>query len=419
MSIKRSHLESTDPSLYTMTMVNSPLVQCPLAVRMALDLEQATGFGFQSSFLSDEDKDDGRIIFAGFSMTPEASEKLWASRTSPFSKQAEDDALASYLRDNTQSKTVKVEDYLAHKFLSIHYTEWECIPLIFQAMLLRCEFNIWPHIPTGKLQCTFHPGDTFSWEQMELKTITNFRHHAALLTTNRDNGLIGAFNTIGCPQPWLYHWNWHTQQGKDLCAALRHLLGMTPNWKRTPVCRYLFPTFDEICQKYHILHRGQWSAYEPSNHKVGEPITIKGRSIDKIERGGLVEQTYCDDDPSIEVLCTQTGPILPIKDEESKTLPQKPKKEDADDDNDMIELCMICMERPPNTLVLPCQHCVVCKECSEKLGDTPVAKKCVRCMRSITSILHDEIPPSSSSADHGNGPPAVVFEPYIADEDDE
>ena len=49
--------------------------------------------------------------------------------------------------------------------------------------------------------------------------------------------------------------------------------------------------------------------------------------------------------------------------------------------------CVVCMERPPDTLVLPCGHCVVCVECSKKLktSDT-VAHLCVYCKQKIEGI---------------------------------
>ena len=71
----------------------------------------------------------------------------------------------------------------------------------------------------------------------------------------------------------------------------------------------------------------------------------------------------------------------------------------SDNNNDIIEdtmeipveeedtECMICMDNPADTMVLPCEHCVVCKECSEQLKDTHDAKICVRCRREITDIL--------------------------------
>ena len=49
--------------------------------------------------------------------------------------------------------------------------------------------------------------------------------------------------------------------------------------------------------------------------------------------------------------------------------------------------CMICLDSQANTMVLPCEHCVVCKDCSDKLVFTNDAKICVRCRRPITHVL--------------------------------
>ena len=52
--------------------------------------------------------------------------------------------------------------------------------------------------------------------------------------------------------------------------------------------------------------------------------------------------------------------------------------------------CMICFERPPNTLVLPCQHCVVCRQCSVQLRSTADRDRCVQCRREIDEVVQDE-----------------------------
>ncbi len=52
------------------------------------------------------------------------------------------------------------------------------------------------------------------------------------------------------------------------------------------------------------------------------------------------------------------------------------------------ELCVVCDEREANTMVLPCNHCKVCKECSDKLKtDKLNSDKCVYCRTPITNVL--------------------------------
>lgn len=72
--------------------------------------------------------------------------------------------------------------------------------------------------------------------------------------------------------------------------------------------------------------------------------------------------------------------------EEVKMEVDKEKKKD-DEPND----CIICCTNKANTLVLPCMHVVVCKECSNKLEtDELNAHKCVMCRQNIESVLEDQ-----------------------------
>lgn len=65
-----------------------------------------------------------------------------------------------------------------------------------------------------------------------------------------------------------------------------------------------------------------------------------------------------------------------------------PKQQEEEDD---LEECMICLSNRPDTLVVPCMHRVVCRECSEKLQHTPDRGMCVRCRREVEAIYHDEV----------------------------
>lgn len=49
--------------------------------------------------------------------------------------------------------------------------------------------------------------------------------------------------------------------------------------------------------------------------------------------------------------------------------------------------CVVCLAKKPNTMVLPCSHCVACKECSDELKNTSFKDKCVLCQRKIEHVL--------------------------------
>lgn len=55
-----------------------------------------------------------------------------------------------------------------------------------------------------------------------------------------------------------------------------------------------------------------------------------------------------------------------------------------------LEGCIICNSAPIETLVLPCGHSVVCKECSNQLKNTNNAKLCIYCRQEITDVIKDE-----------------------------
>jgi hypothetical protein len=67
--------------------------------------------------------------------------------------------------------------------------------------------------------------------------------------------------------------------------------------------------------------------------------------------------------------------------------------EDNEDNNVIAEdeeeefLCIICMENPPDTMVLPCRHVTVCRRCSALLPNTADRYTCCRCRNSIYKVV--------------------------------
>jgi hypothetical protein len=51
------------------------------------------------------------------------------------------------------------------------------------------------------------------------------------------------------------------------------------------------------------------------------------------------------------------------------------------------DLCMCCMDRPADTMVLPCEHAVVCSDCSRQLEATNNSWLCIKCRQPITHKL--------------------------------
>jgi hypothetical protein len=83
-----------------------------------------------------------------------------------------------------------------------------------------------------------------------------------------------------------------------------------------------------------------------------------------MDRDVIVLSDRDDDDDGDGDDRTQSKPPVPVNDE-----------------------CCVCYERPANTIVLPCEHVVCCKQCSDQLQYTPNARLCIKCRQPIKHIL--------------------------------
>lgn len=80
------------------------------------------------------------------------------------------------------------------------------------------------------------------------------------------------------------------------------------------------------------------------------------------------------------------SPTRNEKEEEHKVKQEEKKKEEEEHEP---RECLVCCERIADTLVLPCNDCVVCKKCSEGLRKTNDNATCLRCRRPIHTVLWD------------------------------
>lgn len=65
------------------------------------------------------------------------------------------------------------------------------------------------------------------------------------------------------------------------------------------------------------------------------------------------------------------------------------KEDTPDADRDARQTCFICLDKPADTLVLPCMHSCVCRTCSALLKASNDANVCVQCRRPITGVFKD------------------------------
>lgn len=128
---------------------------------------------------------------------------------------------------------------------------------------------------------------------------------------------------------FFHEWNWKTQEGKEVCVKLRKM------FHRSERCKH--PDRHDYT-KWPIFQNCDWNTLQ----------TVE--SVNNVEE-------------SVEELINRVEES--VEDEE----------------------CMICMDNVADTMVLPCEHCVVCKTCSIRLRSTNDAEICVKCRRPITHVL--------------------------------
>lgn len=378
--------------------VDENLVTC-------LRVEYYNAFGFQADGLDSK----AALIVARVSSTP-------ADRW----REVNNRELAQYVREKTGSQTAQGVEWLGRHYIAIDYTEWNLIPLLFQTLIDRGGLYVTPH---SKLDCAFQQGERFSWNEMERKTIQRFREFA------RDfGGLQNAFDTIGRHSAFKKHYNWHSAEGKQFCTELRAALRKKP--VATKRSHYERPLFDETCRKYHVLHRGEWSAYEPSRERLdifilpqstSSSASYSSSTPSASSSSSAASSSFASSSSaSSSTLSTQrqrqNATLLPpprprqtvvdlTQDDEkeergnAKTLLRKRNREEegeeeegkAQEGNEEEEerVCLVCLDRAPNTLVLPCMHCVVCSTCSRELEHTNDSKTCIKCRRSIQTVCED------------------------------
>lgn len=252
---------------------------------------------------------------------------------------------------------VWITDYLGYNYLTIHASEYNNIPNIIN-VCLSSGFGI---STQTSFQVSFLPGDHFDLQTMEKKRIEQvqklYQTYYETFGSTQSRRSLGEDNTKiiwdiikrQCNiRPMKMHWNWATQEGRDFCTRLRSEMGCRKKISSFED-RFKWPFFDKTCKKYSILHHSEWSKYDLSAFMESTQLT-----------------------PLIEA-SEESHSIKPI---------EVPTTID-------MEGCIICNAAPVETLVLPCGHSVVCKNCSNSLKNTNNAKLCIYCRQEIADVIVD------------------------------
>ncbi len=236
------------------------------------------------------------------------------------------------IRSLSGASTFAHNDWIGHPYITIHWTEYNKHVAVFNAMLeLGISFKT-----TGNLKTYFHAtkDNQYSRQIEEIKAIQQFDKNKKLF----DISLIDYIDLIpGNGRNWLKEWNWVTTEGKNFCKQLRRELRKKPY---------------NLNSKDNYLNWDIFKNYNPNTLQSIVPEVV-------------------DSSPSESEIQDSPSPLVSQDEDEMS------------DDN----ICMICMDNVANTMVLPCEHCVVCTECSVRLRDTADKETCVRCRRRIAHIL--------------------------------
>lgn len=343
----------------------------PQEVKNAFYAEECNGFGFQSVGAGPP----GTIIFV----------QIYHSDLIDLIDERTLSSTISRIVPNTT--TLQGFDFLGRSFVGIHYSEWESIPSVIQ-WLLDNHYSLSLH---NKLKSYFREGEIFSWKTAEQKTIQLFMD---FINSNKEiMSWKAAFSLLG-HHSWTKHWNWTTQEGKDFCTLLRRMLDKKPLSKKTP--RYLWDSHQETCKKYKILHFSEgWSKYIPSMTRVDEPLVniIEDRHCLPWDGkdNAVMEDMEKEDDMKEDMEVYSSNNVV-VENNDVKDGMEVSNNVVVEDMEEEDNECIICFSNKANTIVLPCQHVVVCSECSQGLKNTPDKKQCVRCRQNITLVLEDSKP---------------------------
>ena len=251
------------------------------------------------------------------------------------------DEFCNKIKAESGCQSLCAEEYIGHEYFSIAWYDYAKLQNVYDALVrnnvaFRVTYNgYWGYWPHENVYCPRLPCTRENMEKQAVMRITK--------------DLDGSDSLRRCvlqalSWPHFGPWNWVTEQGRELCARLCRENGVELKPMDHRDNFYLLPV------------------YVPLESLL--PI----RMIE--ERGLLTPRTSLAE---IAAVHTSVPPAVLSQEEENVG---------------HADICQVCMMKPPDTVVMPCGHCVVCEECSKKLaqGDTPSKTKCIMCRGEIEGI---------------------------------
>lgn len=225
----------------------------------------------------------------------------------------------------SNAKSIKCIDWISRDYLTIHWSEYHLIDRVLMTLLKNgISFSTFT-----KFGVHFDPDEDkeYSKEIAESKFVDDQNKHIKDFNLKNYYFII---SSNGKRHAILHEFNYSTEKGKNFCRELRQ------KFKAKRLIKH------ETCSKPEKSNYLDWEIFKNCNLTTLQTI-----------------DTGINKDANIMNISTT---------------------------NDDEDLCIICENRLPNTIVKPCNCCVVCKECSDKLKYTADKKTCVACRNQITSI---------------------------------
>lgn len=300
------------------------------------------------------------------------------------------------LETETGASGLIFDDFIGHHYIAIPDDQRDRIPTVLNALLAMMEVKLLPDVPPRPLdvkegmlyQGTFVGGfDVIKSSKSEFfpLIVTPEGHvfnsepfHPYLrLQTRLKSKYVGGSTFSIVASEYAY-----VEEQEALFESMR---GMNPRFKYSDlfeVCwtharEELWKTEKGKSMARRLMEGDRWASNEfvrgPSDFRPDGLITRLVRPNPELLQNPALDYP----------LCTYTSAP-----EEPQSAPTEEPQSAPTEEG--IRECMVCLDRPPDTLVLPCMHCVVCRECSDGLKSTNDARTCLRCRCPIEDIVYDE-----------------------------
>ncbi len=229
------------------------------------------------------------------------------------------------IKETTNCLSLKQSFYIQTDYLSVHWTEYDKRFIVLTA-LLQMGYSFQAQTKTQPFFSPKEGDKEFTLELLERKSIAQCKEFLRLKEINKNKPALENF----IDDSFCEEWNYITPEGKAFAKELREGV---KKWK-----------YDK--KRENFYKDPLFQHYDP-NTLLSVSINERPKKKQKIIVIESSEET-----------------------EEEKTL------------------CVICYEKQADTMVLPCEHNVVCKICALKLEKTKNSNVCVICQRPIEHKLY-------------------------------